>query len=180
MEQRRNAETGYTEIPEKTCQPVSSSSPISTCENPAVTRPGIEPGFEGFGSHSSETWQRSSSSSAVQESCACQGCQVIAFVGTRADLKFCARGGNSIAHGSLLYLLVEGVPGGRAVSPLASHQGEPDSIPGPVTRFSHVGIVPDDAVGQRVFLGISRFHCSLITTLLHTQLHHPHRFSRPR
>ncbi|KAJ8875418.1 hypothetical protein PR048_023313 [Dryococelus australis] len=36
-------------------------------------------------------------------------------------------------------------------STLASHQGEPGSIPGRVTGFSQVGIVPDDAVGRRVF-----------------------------
>ncbi|KAJ8868777.1 hypothetical protein PR048_030317 [Dryococelus australis] len=37
----------------------------------------------------------------------------------------------------------------------ASHQGEPGSIPSQVTRFSQVGIVPDDAVGRRIFSGIS-------------------------
>ncbi|KAJ8894975.1 hypothetical protein PR048_000283 [Dryococelus australis] len=36
------------------------------------------------------------------------------------------------------------------ISILASHQGDPGSIPG----FSHVGIVPNDAVGRRVFSGI--------------------------
>ncbi|KAJ8896118.1 hypothetical protein PR048_001460 [Dryococelus australis] len=36
---------------------------------------------------------------------------------------------------------------------LASHTGEPGSIPGRVTRFSQVGIVPDDAVDRRVLLG---------------------------
>ncbi|KAJ8874131.1 hypothetical protein PR048_024973 [Dryococelus australis] len=41
---------------------------------------------------------------------------------------------------------------------LASHQGKPDSIPGGITpRFPHVGIVPDDAAGRRVFSRISRF-----------------------
>ncbi|KAJ8888768.1 hypothetical protein PR048_008260 [Dryococelus australis] len=39
----------------------------------------------------------------------------------------------------------------------ASHQGKPGSIPGRVTEFSHVGIVPDNAFGRRVFSGISRF-----------------------
>ncbi|KAJ8892326.1 hypothetical protein PR048_004906, partial [Dryococelus australis] len=33
------------EIPEKTSQSAASSSTIPTCENPGVTRPGIEPGF---------------------------------------------------------------------------------------------------------------------------------------
>ncbi|KAJ8881956.1 hypothetical protein PR048_018443 [Dryococelus australis] len=36
-------------------------------------------------------------------------------------------------------------------------QGEPGSIPDRVTGFSRAGIVPDDAVGRRVFSGISRF-----------------------
>ncbi|KAJ8865870.1 hypothetical protein PR048_033393 [Dryococelus australis] len=47
--------------------------------------------------------------------------------------------------------------GGCLVSLLASHQGEPGSTPGRVSGFSYVGIVPDDAAGQRVFSGISRF-----------------------
>ncbi|KAJ8887527.1 hypothetical protein PR048_013743 [Dryococelus australis] len=38
-----------------------------------------------------------------------------------------------------------------------SHQGEPGSILGLVTGFSHVGIVPDDAVCRRVFSETSRF-----------------------
>ncbi|KAJ8878304.1 hypothetical protein PR048_018881 [Dryococelus australis] len=44
-----------------------------------------------------------------------------------------------------------------SISLLAFHQCEPGSIPGQVTGFSHVGIVPDDAAGRRVFSGISRF-----------------------
>ncbi|KAJ8879211.1 hypothetical protein PR048_019817 [Dryococelus australis] len=42
---------------------------------------------------------------------------------------------------------------GAVVSPLASHQSEPGSIPGRVAGFSHVGIVPDDAppLYSRVF-----------------------------
>ncbi|KAJ8866393.1 hypothetical protein PR048_032236 [Dryococelus australis] len=59
------------------------------------------------------------------------------------------------------------------VSVLASHQGEPGSIPGRITPgFSHVGIVPDDAAGRRVLSGISRFpspfsyrHCSMLTSI---------------
>ncbi|KAJ8888582.1 hypothetical protein PR048_008074 [Dryococelus australis] len=70
--------------------------------------------------------------------------------------------------------------GGRAVSPLASHQGEPGSIPGRVTGFSHVGMVPDDAVGRRVFSVISRFPRNFIPAILHKKLNHHHRLSRPR
>ncbi|KAJ8888932.1 hypothetical protein PR048_008426 [Dryococelus australis] len=41
---------------------------------------------------------------------------------------------------------------------LASHLGEPGSIPGRITPgFSQVGIVPDDAAFRRVFSGISFF-----------------------
>ncbi|KAJ8890804.1 hypothetical protein PR048_010313 [Dryococelus australis] len=69
--------------------------------------------------------------------------------------------------------------GGRAVSLLASHQGEQDSTPGRVTGFSHVGIVLDDAVGRRVFSVICRFPRPFIPALLHTHLKHPHRLSRP-
>ncbi|KAJ8867657.1 hypothetical protein PR048_031460 [Dryococelus australis] len=43
--------------------------------------------------------------------------------------------------------------GGKTISTLASHQGEPYLIPGRVTGFSQVGIVPDDGVGRRGFLG---------------------------
>ncbi|KAJ8866861.1 hypothetical protein PR048_032722 [Dryococelus australis] len=45
----------------------------------------------------------------------------------------------------------------HSINTLASHQGEPGSIPDRVTGFSQVGIVLDDAVGRRVFSGISRF-----------------------
>ncbi|KAJ8895111.1 hypothetical protein PR048_000436 [Dryococelus australis] len=44
-----------------------------------------------------------------------------------------------------------------AISTLASHQGEPGSIPGRATRFWQVGIVSDDAVGRRVFSGMYSF-----------------------
>ncbi|KAJ8898280.1 hypothetical protein PR048_003640 [Dryococelus australis] len=71
--------------------------------------------------------------------------------------------------------------GGRAVSLLACHQGDPGSIPSRVTPgFSHVGIVPDDTVGQRVFFGDLPFPRPFISALLLTHLNHPHRLSRPR
>ncbi|KAJ8869265.1 hypothetical protein PR048_030837 [Dryococelus australis] len=51
------------------------------------------------------------------------------------------------------------------------HLGESGSIPGGVApAFSHVGIVPYDAAGQRVFSGISRFPRPSIPALLHTHL----------
>ncbi|KAJ8890869.1 hypothetical protein PR048_010378 [Dryococelus australis] len=54
-------------------------------------------------------------------------------------------------------------------------QSQAGSPPG----FSRVGIVPDDAVGRRVFSGISRFLCPFIPALLHTHLDHS-RLSRAR
>ncbi|KAJ8867380.1 hypothetical protein PR048_031181 [Dryococelus australis] len=62
---------------------------------------------------------------------------------------------------------------GRAVSLLASDQGEPGLIPGRLTPgFSHVGIVADDAAGRRVFLGylplppvLSFPHYSVLTSI---------------
>ncbi|KAJ8866691.1 hypothetical protein PR048_032552 [Dryococelus australis] len=53
---------------------------------------------------------------------------------------------------------------------LASHQGEQGSIPGRVTGFSQVGIVTDDAVGRRVFSGISRFPRPFIPAPLHENI----------
>ncbi|KAJ8887757.1 hypothetical protein PR048_013975 [Dryococelus australis] len=61
--------------------------------------------------------------------------------------------------------------GGVAVRLLASHEGEPGSIPGRVTPgFPQVGILPDDAVGWWVFSGISRFPHPCILALLHFHL----------
>ncbi|KAJ8876750.1 hypothetical protein PR048_021197 [Dryococelus australis] len=63
-------------------------------------------------------------------------------------------------------------------STLASRQGEPGSIPGWVTGYSQVGIVPDDTVGRRVFSGISHFPRAFIPSPLNTHFNHPHRLSR--
>ncbi|KAJ8895447.1 hypothetical protein PR048_000780 [Dryococelus australis] len=49
-----------------------------------------------------------------------------------------------------------------------SPRSERGSIPGRITGFSQVGIVPDDAVGQWAFSGISRFPLPFIATPLHT------------
>ncbi|KAJ8897929.1 hypothetical protein PR048_003287 [Dryococelus australis] len=52
--------------------------------------------------------------------------------------------------------------------------GEPGSIPaGVAPGFLHVGIVPDDAAGRRVFLGISCFPRPCIPALFHTYLTAP-------
>ncbi|KAJ8871180.1 hypothetical protein PR048_027486 [Dryococelus australis] len=56
----------------------------------------------------------------------------------------------------------------------ALHLGETGSIPSAVAPgFSHVGIVPDDAAGQRIFSGISHFPRRCIPVLLHYHLSSP-------
>ncbi|KAJ8887828.1 hypothetical protein PR048_014046 [Dryococelus australis] len=62
----------------------------------------------------------------------------------------------------------------KTVELLASHQGEPGSIPGRDSRgLSHIGIVPDDAAGRRVFLGISPLSSTFIPALFHSNLISP-------
>ncbi|KAJ8866087.1 hypothetical protein PR048_033611 [Dryococelus australis] len=70
-------------------------------------------------------------------------------------------------------LLVDPLPTLRLACS-SPHQGEPGSTPG----FSHVGIVPDNAAGRRVFSGISRFPRPFIPALPHNHLNHPHQLSR--
>ncbi|KAJ8879670.1 hypothetical protein PR048_020278 [Dryococelus australis] len=56
----------------------------------------------------------------------------------------------------------------------ASHQDEPGSIPGGFApRFSRVGIMPDDAAGGWVSLGISCFPNPFILALLHNYMSPP-------
>ncbi|KAJ8878662.1 hypothetical protein PR048_019245 [Dryococelus australis] len=60
---------------------------------------------------------------------------------------------------------------GVVVRLLASHPGEPGSIPGGFApRFLHGGIVPDDVAGRWVFSGISLFSRLCIPALLRTRL----------
>ncbi|KAJ8877669.1 hypothetical protein PR048_022124 [Dryococelus australis] len=55
-----------------------------------------------------------------------------------------------------------------------SPQGQPGSVPdGMAPGFSHVGIVPDDAAGLRVFPEISCFSRPFISALLHAHLASP-------
>ncbi|KAJ8872286.1 hypothetical protein PR048_025888, partial [Dryococelus australis] len=57
---------------------------------------------------------------------------------------------------------------------LTSHLDEPVSIPGGVApEFSHVGIVPDDAAGRRVFSEIPHSPRPLIPALLQSRLASP-------
>ncbi|KAJ8869015.1 hypothetical protein PR048_030561 [Dryococelus australis] len=69
-------------------------------------------------------------------------------------------------------VILIGGRGGVFVTPLASHQVAPGSIPGVAAPgFSHVGILPDDAAGRRIFSGISlpptpaSRRCSMLTLL---------------
>ncbi|KAJ8883439.1 hypothetical protein PR048_015282 [Dryococelus australis] len=56
-----------------------------------------------------------------------------------------------------------------------NHQVEPGLILGRATPgFLQVGIVPDDAAGQRIFSRISSFPCPCIPVLLHSHLIHSH------
>ncbi|KAJ8895192.1 hypothetical protein PR048_000517 [Dryococelus australis] len=92
-----------------------------------------------------------------------------------------ARGSLALIAPTLFNLIrVKQLQMGPLCCTLASHQGEPGSIPGRVTGFWQVGIVPDDAVGRWVFSGISRFPHPFISALLHTYFNHPPRLSRPR
>ncbi|KAJ8871591.1 hypothetical protein PR048_027917 [Dryococelus australis] len=81
---------------------------------------------------------------------------------------------SSILRGSQLYCTLR-CRGDVVVRLLASHVGEPGSIPGGFApEFSHVGTVPDDAAGWRVFSGISlHFGAAAFLTSLH-----PHRLPR--
>ncbi|KAJ8893196.1 hypothetical protein PR048_005781 [Dryococelus australis] len=65
-------------------------------------------------------------------------------------------------------------------NPELTRPKHPTSIPGRVTGFSQVGIVPDDAIGQWVFSGISRYPRPSSPAPLHIHFNHPHRLSKPR
>ncbi|KAJ8876033.1 hypothetical protein PR048_023941 [Dryococelus australis] len=74
---------------------------------------------------------------------------------------------------SFIYFCKEG-RGNPEARLLSSHIREPRSIPGGIASgFSHVGIVPDDVAGWRVFSGISSFPRPLIPTSIHTHLTPP-------
>ncbi|KAJ8882303.1 hypothetical protein PR048_014105 [Dryococelus australis] len=77
---------------------------------------------------------------------------------------------NIIWHDSIKMALDSG-RGGIVVSLIASHRGEPGSTPDGISPgFPHVGILPDDAIGRRVFSGISSFTRHCISALLHAHL----------
>ncbi|KAJ8869174.1 hypothetical protein PR048_030744 [Dryococelus australis] len=62
------------------------------------------------------------------------------------------------------------------IPPTANRVQSPAGSP----ESSQVGLVTDDAVGRRVFSGISRFPSPFIPASLHVNFHHPHRLSTPR
>ncbi|KAJ8896921.1 hypothetical protein PR048_002267 [Dryococelus australis] len=80
----------------------------------------------------------------------------------------CKRNGDESPWMSCKHSL--GGRGGVVVRLLASHLGEPGYIPSEVgPRYFHVGIVPNDTSGRRVFSGISR----RVPALLHPRLASP-------
>ncbi|KAJ8867302.1 hypothetical protein PR048_031103 [Dryococelus australis] len=156
MEQRWNAMTcGNREIPEKPRRPAASSRTIPTCENPGKRFPFSSPLLQNKRIYVLQSPQDSP--------------KLVPLV--RRDARL-------FSHGVQLPLWkhegrIRG-RGDRAVSLLASHQGEPVSVPGRVTPgFSRVGIVPDDATVRWVFSGISRFPRPFIPAPLHTHLISP-------
>ncbi|KAJ8894886.1 hypothetical protein PR048_000193 [Dryococelus australis] len=82
-----------------------------------------------------------------------------------------------LTHTATSFDLSQRSVGGRGSSvdrALASHEDEPGSLlDGIAPRFSHVGIVPDDVTGRRVFSDVSRFPRPCISVLLHTHLPSP-------
>ncbi|KAJ8873627.1 hypothetical protein PR048_024445, partial [Dryococelus australis] len=80
------------------------------------------------------------------------------------------------------HLILRGGHGGRVVSLLASHQGDPGSIPGRITpdfrmweSCRTMPLVGGSSRGSPVSPALS-----FRRSLLHTHLNHPHRLSRPR
>ncbi|KAJ8888438.1 hypothetical protein PR048_007928 [Dryococelus australis] len=125
----------------------------------AVSSPSL-PSFST--SDSGKFYVRSDSSSGIvatlhdiSETC----CKSSGVIGTLVSIALIARRGRS----------------GVVARLLTSHLGEPGSITGGIAPgFSHVGIIPDDAAGQRVFVrAISRFPCPRIPALFHPHLTSP-------
>ncbi|KAJ8867571.1 hypothetical protein PR048_031373 [Dryococelus australis] len=116
-----------------------------------------------------------------QEGCRYSSCQrgyTLIMALPWKELVISARGAFFILISVREYCLsIPGVPcrepSSQTVRLLASHQGEPGSIPGRATPgFPQVGIVPDDAAGRRVFSGSSIspyliFRCCSIRNSFH-------------
>ncbi|KAJ8879644.1 hypothetical protein PR048_020252 [Dryococelus australis] len=183
-------EWGKREIPKKTRRPAALSGTIPTCDNPAVIWPRLNPvrlgGRRAVASHGwleltaavSHTLRTVldfsyTSCTRMISSLAHQGRRICTttILSGRSDIlrEFIASylGYNFVKRRTLVHngQVNKGPP------LLASHQDEPGSIPGWVNPgFSHVGIVPGDAVGQRVFLDISGIPHPFIPALLHTSI----------
>ncbi|KAJ8889352.1 hypothetical protein PR048_008851 [Dryococelus australis] len=70
-----------------------------------------------------------------------------------------------------LYVFILYLGGATVANALASHQGDPGSIPGGFTPgYSHVGMVPEDAACRRVFSGYFRFPRLYIPVPLHPRV----------
>ncbi|KAJ8883933.1 hypothetical protein PR048_015788 [Dryococelus australis] len=162
---------GDTGIPEKSRRPAAPSGTIPTCENPGVARPDVEP-YSPWGEASGLTvqpllplnsWETLRSQShpwmlfRASQGHSAAGYMLIKGAATpiSSSALNLSRAQEDCARTNTTLL----APCRRRWTPqstLAS-QGEPGSIPGRVTGFSHVGIVLDDAVGRWVSSGISRF-----------------------
>ncbi|KAJ8891440.1 hypothetical protein PR048_003968 [Dryococelus australis] len=141
---------GKREIPEKTCQLAASFGTVPTCENPGVTRPGVEPGSPRWLGEGGEQ-SNHSATTAPQH--------------VKGNFLFrVARG-----HGGVVDRLLTSCLGEPDSIPC-----------GLAPEFSHVDILPDDATGRRVFSGISRFSRRFIPMLLHSHLIYLYRLSRPQ
>ncbi|KAJ8868295.1 hypothetical protein PR048_029811 [Dryococelus australis] len=158
---------GKRDIPEKTSRPTASFGTIPTCEN-TVTRPGIERGSSWWEAvvaksplsilatlHAVRSGGEHNLSFSASRRCPSDRLTgVISPEFRRVESKQEARQRKMKIHFQACLKLVR---------LLASHQGDPGSIPDRAsTRFSHVGIVPDDAAGRRVFSEISHLPYSCI------------------
>ncbi|KAJ8881003.1 hypothetical protein PR048_017476 [Dryococelus australis] len=163
--------------PEKTRRPAASSCTIPTCENPGMTRPGIELG--------SPWWEANSLTRDTSGGCPPNKiiplliCYSVNNIAYEYGGYFAANVFEMDETLATREMFLEMSSGGaadsspRMISSLASHQGEPGSIPGRVTGLSHVVIVPDDAVDRLVFSEISRFPRPSIPALYYVFLGGP-------
>ncbi|KAJ8888079.1 hypothetical protein PR048_007566 [Dryococelus australis] len=177
MEQRRNQERGKREIPEKTHRPAASSGTISTCETPGVAKPRIEPFFAVVGGELSNRLSTASSNDFLPGQTACKRAAGPART-TQILLIFRVPKVRHVSSCRYATDLSDSLTLSKLAEILQRNHwlGWLDYSPSTNTnrvRFpagSHVGIVPDDAAGRRVFSGVSRFPRPCDPALLHTHL----------
>ncbi|KAJ8880930.1 hypothetical protein PR048_017403 [Dryococelus australis] len=121
---------GKREIPEKTRRPAALSGTIPACENPGVTRPGIEPDL----APASKANRAPFPAKSLPDLRMWESCRTTPLVGGFSQA-------SPVSLGRLPLL--------------ASHRSEPGSIPGRVTGFSLVGIIKS-LKGRRTSGAVSR------------------------